>query len=745
MSAMFDNPNKTYIKSNAGTVMHFLWFVCGLLLLLVAGLCAFVIFGRDDTSNYHLDSNGQFYYQLNNNQATLVEFVDRDAEKYIVPTSVNYGGKNYAITTIDSHAFSNLNRLTEVEFPDSVTEICGNSTEQTGAFSGCVALKKVKLGQGVTHIGSYAFKNCLTLSEIDFPSSVQFVDDGAFMGCLNLQSITLRSNGVLGSYCFDDCLNVKTLVLSNDVSLADSAKRQVLAALPKLTDFNVDNNQTYTVVNHCIVTTTKTQNDTVVLGGYGAQIPDGVKRIEDWAWGKRSSNIVYVPSGVEMIGANSFNKGVSIYTDAEDQPNGWLTNLPIYTKARQVICDANITGVEPVSAYVYYDDNGIESELRYEDLFYGVKTETPFKKWIVTGTTYTAEYQSTNTAKTDDLNRLEAELNIATGYLNDEDERLKFKLDFWENFKTVYYQCAVLNSQSYQYQVKQLTTQLHNLNQKIAQEDSAILESTDWTIGLKNLVDAIKNLVETDLADTVTNAQLISELYRDTNEQGQVSKITTAKTFLTHKVDDETAQNLWKDLRELFEQLQVDCGEDSPLQKEIKTCKKLNRADYSDESWQNLQNQLKAAELVVAQNLVHTLTVSTLRENLASARVGLREITLSVTFAELNAWISICEDLPKSDYEISGYDSLQLETVTTLNRIDSMENSRAVNSAIANLKSRYRNLVPTDSGVKYQSSTGIINKKSIPFFITAVMLFTGAVAAGAKAAALRKQLRQTQE
>ena len=65
----------------------------------------------------------------------------------------------------------------------------------------------------------------------------------------------------------------------------------------------------------------------------------------------------------------------------------------------------NIEGVEPVLGYVYRD-NGVELEPQYEALFYGIKPQRPFKKWIVAGTTYTAEYQGTNLAEPNDLERL---------------------------------------------------------------------------------------------------------------------------------------------------------------------------------------------------------------------------------------------------------------------------------------------------------------------------------------------------
>ncbi|MCQ2382823.1 MAG: hypothetical protein MJ060_03220, partial [Clostridia bacterium] len=83
-------PNRTYIKSNAATVMHFLWFVTALMLVLVVGFCIFAVVDSGKTSQYHWDVNGKFYYTLDNQQAIIVRFMDADAENYEIPHSVNF-------------------------------------------------------------------------------------------------------------------------------------------------------------------------------------------------------------------------------------------------------------------------------------------------------------------------------------------------------------------------------------------------------------------------------------------------------------------------------------------------------------------------------------------------------------------------------------------------------------------------------------------------------------------------------
>ena len=229
-------PNRTYIKSNAVTVMHFLWFVTALMLVLVVGFCIFAVVDSGKNSQYHWDVNGKFYYTLDNRQATIVKFMDADAKTYEIPRSVSFNGKNYPVTVIGAHAFANHRKLTSVVIPDNVTEVLGDSKTQTGAFSGCLALATIDFGHGMMRIGKYAFKNCLALSAVNFPASVQFIEDGAFQGCLALESIELNSNGILGVDCFADCTNVTILKLADNVRLTDSAC-QVLSDLAKLSTF----------------------------------------------------------------------------------------------------------------------------------------------------------------------------------------------------------------------------------------------------------------------------------------------------------------------------------------------------------------------------------------------------------------------------------------------------------------------------------------------------------------------------
>ncbi|MGN9141737.1 leucine-rich repeat protein [Lachnospiraceae bacterium HCP1S3_B10] len=86
-----------------------------------------------------------------------------------------------SITEIDEAAFNSCNGLTVISLPESLKRI------EAGAFDGCYSLKNVILPSGVTYIGTYAFHKC-GLKNIVIPAGVTDIGIGAFSGC-KLESV----------------------------------------------------------------------------------------------------------------------------------------------------------------------------------------------------------------------------------------------------------------------------------------------------------------------------------------------------------------------------------------------------------------------------------------------------------------------------------------------------------------------------------------------------------------------------
>ena len=73
-------------------------------------------------------------YALNIDQATVVSSTLKDNTEISIPSKINYGGKDYIVTTIGDYAFYRFNKLKNVSLPDSIFSI------GEYAFSSCNSL-----------------------------------------------------------------------------------------------------------------------------------------------------------------------------------------------------------------------------------------------------------------------------------------------------------------------------------------------------------------------------------------------------------------------------------------------------------------------------------------------------------------------------------------------------------------------------------------------------------------------------
>ena len=98
-----------------------------------------------------------------------------------------------SVISIGDAAFRDCSKLTEILIPDKTTTIGEN------AFENCASIKKIYLGEHLDDIGDSAFKGCLGLTEVTIPESVTYIGPQAFHGCDNLE--TVYFNAVNCEYC----------------------------------------------------------------------------------------------------------------------------------------------------------------------------------------------------------------------------------------------------------------------------------------------------------------------------------------------------------------------------------------------------------------------------------------------------------------------------------------------------------------------------------------------------------------
>lgn len=748
----------TYIKSNIGTVKNFMYFLSALLFVIVVGITAFVVLSYKDTRENRFEKSNEFHFELKEGSVTVVEFLDQKAEKCEIPSEIKYGNRTYPITTIGENAFTNNAVLTEVTISDSVTQILGNSETGKGAFSGCTALKTVNIGNGVTHIGPYAFKNCRALTSIAIPHSVQFVSDGVFQGCLALEKIELNGNGPLDATCFTNCLSVKTLQLADSVELNDSARLSFskLAGLKNLIISDEHEFYNYDANANCLLSK---DNKTLVLAGCDAKVPDSVTTIADWSFGERTPELLYVSGAVTTVPVNAFNdiNGTvhnPICTDVATVPSNWAwasatyknennknVKNTVYTNAKLCEFKAKDSDPDPVQAYVYDNEKGVYTEPLYADLFPSVENPTPFKEWKSDGELkYIADYESEAKSNSSVLKgKIAGNIGTAGAYINNFDDAKKFNLDFWEEFKTLYYTVIGLDldntfADRYDYEINYYNTKLAEkieIVENVISSDSGYENyrfSEDLEKGLKDLVTAYDKLEEKDLSEA--NDPVVLSETKD--------YVTDAKKIVAgDKTYTVTSQKWIKNgLHSSYNSLIVKVGKDSPLGHEIAQAENIlkNRDVYTKKTWRELEKCLNDAYKITD----HSLNISVVRKALAAARANLHEVGIEEDMIRLQTWLSICGDLNAEDYHAEAYDRLGLETARI--KGENLNTRSKINQEKSTIISLYNNL----ELIEYipEPEPQILNINTLPYFIVAVILFTGAVVSGSYAFALKRQMRR---
>ncbi len=113
------------------------------------------------------------------------------------------------LTRIGTLAFASFRALTEVQIPDSVTELgqysffytgltaasipAGISEVPQGAFAWCFNLSELTLSDGLTVIGPSAFEGC-HLRKLRIPETVTTIGDSAFRECTGLKLIQVPAS-----------------------------------------------------------------------------------------------------------------------------------------------------------------------------------------------------------------------------------------------------------------------------------------------------------------------------------------------------------------------------------------------------------------------------------------------------------------------------------------------------------------------------------------------------------------------
>lgn len=248
--------------------------VLSILTLVMTSLCA----TASDT--WVMNSEGDFiWYDFNEKEKTArVTFKGNKSRYYIntipstvnlqkkcpadlyyinditIPSTVEYEGKLYSVTSIGKYAFSDCDKLFNVTVPNSVTSIgraaFNNCRELVGVnisnnvtmiddwtFSGCEKLSSIIIPNGVTSIGIAAFSNCRNLTEVVMPSELTSIRYRAFCGCYRLKEVIIPWRvTTIDVEAFDYCDSLSSITVLNTTPpklVRSSANEQIPRILGK--------------------------------------------------------------------------------------------------------------------------------------------------------------------------------------------------------------------------------------------------------------------------------------------------------------------------------------------------------------------------------------------------------------------------------------------------------------------------------------------------------------------------------
>lgn len=146
--------------------------------------------------DYYIKDDMYFTLDHSNHTASVRANTDQ-IQKAIIPETINCNGTTYTVNKIETYGFKDMDRLTEVYVPGTITWF------GSVAFSSCDALTKVRFDDSLSKLTNQAFMYCYSLSDVILPSSITEVPLGLFYSCSALTSITIPSGVTkLDDSCF---------------------------------------------------------------------------------------------------------------------------------------------------------------------------------------------------------------------------------------------------------------------------------------------------------------------------------------------------------------------------------------------------------------------------------------------------------------------------------------------------------------------------------------------------------------
>ena len=181
-----------------------------------------IVEGSFAQSNSSVEIDG-IYYNLNQEEKSA-EVVGGGSEysgiysgDIVIPSSINYEGISYSVTSIGVSAFQYCS-VKSVTIPNSVTKICDQ------AFYNSESIETINMSENVQSIGYAAFCGLEKLKELKIPRSVNSIGNAAFCRCKSISSFVIPEGVTsIGTNTFYRCEQLESVVIPTTIKTIEGS------------------------------------------------------------------------------------------------------------------------------------------------------------------------------------------------------------------------------------------------------------------------------------------------------------------------------------------------------------------------------------------------------------------------------------------------------------------------------------------------------------------------------------------
>lgn len=225
-----------------------------------------------------------------------------------VPATVSYAGKTYRVTAIAAEAFYFNMKTTSITLPDGLETIGGS------AFFFASGIKTLHIPDSVKTIGAMAF-NYVSNAALNIPASIEFIGDSAFSGSGVVGGDFPESLNYIGEKAFLNCTGLTTISLPTSVenygaNIFYGCSNVTYVELPQNME-KIPNGLLWscTSLKRIYIPSSVREIGNAAFYSSGIEklnLPDGLQKIEPWAFCSTKLKEIIIPDSVGTIGFRAF-------------------------------------------------------------------------------------------------------------------------------------------------------------------------------------------------------------------------------------------------------------------------------------------------------------------------------------------------------------------------------------------------------------------------------------------------------